>query len=383
MRVATRLLAVAATGILLLTACTAASPTPGASAGSSAGASTGDVLDPPPDDASVQEKLDWLADSGLEGEERRAFLIEQAAAAGPVGMYGSLDEEILNEWQQRLDEEFPELEIQIVRTQEQFERIRAESAAGQPFASVFDGDPGGMALALEEGGYFASYFSPEAEDFDVGLSGMVHPDGLYVVHSQQPMVAFYNSDLITPDELPDTIEELADPSFDTPFARSRFGERWLKAMMESYGEDRAVELAESIATKEFIITDSNTGAREAVTVGQAPFGIDTQFGGILDAIEAGAPLEWHLIEPVFADVGTVSIMSDAPNPYGAVLVLDWILSADGGQTTFVGNTLGPRPDMDYQVEGIGHLVGEMIGYTPELLADIGPVEEIWLELFVR
>jgi iron(III) transport system substrate-binding protein len=382
MKVPLRMLAVAAIAALVLAACGTAEPTDDGNGAASPGASTGE-LTPPDENASVQEKLDWLAESGLEGEARREFLVEQAAAAGPVGMYGSLDEEILNDWQARLDEEFPELDIQIVRTQEQFERVRAESQAGQPFASVFDGDPGGMALALEEGGFFASYFSPEADDFDVGISGAVHPDGLYTVHSQQPMVAFYNTDLMTEDEMPDTYEELADPSFEANFARSRFGERWLAAMIQAYGEDRAIEIAEGIASKDYIITDSNTAAREAVIVGQAPFGIDTQFGGILDMMPTGAPINWHLIEPVFADVGTVSIMSDAPNPYGAVLVYDWILSADGGQTTFVGNSLGPRPDMDYEVEGIGHLVGEMIGYTPQLLTDIGPIEEKWQELFVR
>jgi ABC-type Fe3+ transport system substrate-binding protein len=343
--------------------------------------SSGGIEGQPPDDASVQEKLDWLASSGLSGDERRAFLVAQAAQDGPVVLYGSLNESLMNDWQARLSEEFPELEIQVLRLQEGYERIRAESEAGQPVASVHDADPQGMALFLTESeGLLASYHSPEVDGLDLA-PGVEHPDGLYTVHSAQPMVAVYNTELLSEDEVPDTLQELAES--DIPWGRSRFGARWFAAMFEALGEEEANRLIDAFDAQNPLVFDSNSGMREAVIVGQIPLGVDTQLSGIVNAKADGAPLEYHIIEPAFTDVGSVAILSDAPNPYGAVLIYDWILSADGGQQNFIGDTLGIRSDMDYELEGFEEFVTEAVGYTPQLLINSGEFDEMWEDRFVR
>jgi ABC-type Fe3+ transport system substrate-binding protein len=335
----------------------------------------------PPDSASVQEKLDWLAESDLTAEERRAFLIEKAAQDGPVVLYGSLNESLMLDWQARLDAEFPELEIQVLRLQEGFERIRAESEAGQPVASVHDADPQGMAAFLTEGEeLLAAYRSPALDGLDLA-PGVEHSENLYTVHSAQPMVAVYNTDLLSEDEVPDTLQELAES--DIAWGRSRFGARWFAAMTEALGEEEANRLIDLFDAQNPQVFDSNSGMREAVIVGQIPLGVDTQLSGVVLAKEEGAPLEYHIINPPFTDVGSVAILSDAPNPYGAVLIYDWILEADGGQQNFIGDTLGVRSDMDYEIEGFEAFVTEAVGYTPELLLDSGQFDELWEDRFVR
>ena len=383
MRVTGRPLVATAIVALLLAACGGTSPTPAASSGgSSAAPSAVAQNEPPPDDASVQEKLDWLASSGLTGADRRAFLVEQAAATGPVVMYGSLNESLLQGWQERLSQEFPELQIQILRLQDGYDRIRLESSAGIPNVSVFDGDPQDMALLLTEGKYLASYHSPELDGLDVA-EGVEQVDGLYTVHSWQPMLAVYNTDLMTDDQMPDTLAEIADPSFDTPFARSRFGARWIAAIYQAMGEQDGLKLVQDIAAHKPVIFNSNTAMREAVIAGQYPFAIDTQFSGIRNSIADGAPISWHLIQPAFLDVGQMAILQDAPNPYGAVLVYDWVLSHDGGQQSFISDTLGVRSDLDYQVEDFQDLVATGIGYTPELIIESADTEQVWEDLFLQ
>jgi iron(III) transport system substrate-binding protein len=372
MRVRRRLAASLFTGVLVLSACGAQQQTD---------SSSGGLPGQPADDASVQEKLDWLAESGLEGDERRTFLIEQAAQDGPVVLYGSLNESLMNDWQARLSEEFPELEIQVLRLQEGYERIRAESDAGQPVASVHDADPQGMALFLTEGeALLASYSSPAVDGLELA-PGVEHSEGLYTVHSAQPMVAVYNTELLSEDEVPDTLEELA--AFDQQWGRSRFGARWFAAMYEALGQEDADQLIDAFDAQDPLVFDSNSGMREAVIVGQIALGVDTQLSGVQNAKDEGAPLEWHIINPPFTDVGSVAILSDAPNPYGAVLLYDWILQADGGQQNFIGDTLGIRSDVDYQLEGFEEFVTEAVGYTPELLINSGQFDEMWEERFVR
>jgi ABC-type Fe3+ transport system substrate-binding protein len=379
MKTFTRVLAVASIAILMLAACTSeTSPSPSTSSAPPSAAAS--ALEPPADNASVQEKLDWLAGSGLTGDDRRAFLIEQAAGDGPVVLYGSLNEELMLDWQNRLTAEFPELDVQVLRLQEGFERIRAESEAGQPVASVHDADPQGMALFLTEGDFLASYHSPELEGLTLA-PGVEHPDGVYTVHSAQPMVAVYNTTLLTEDQMPDTLAELADT--DIEWGRSRFGARWIAAIYAAVGETEALRLVDAFAAQQPTVFDSNSGMREAVIAGQIPFGVDTQLSGIVNAKAEGAPIEFHIIEPAFTDVGQVAILNDAPNPYGAVLLYDWILAADGGQLNFVGDTLGVRSDMDYELEGFADFVTEAVGYTPELLINSSQYDQIWEDKFIR
>lgn len=332
---------------------------------------------PPAGDLTVQEVLDGLAD--LSGSERREFMIEQAAAAGPIVMYASQDVDLLQIWQQEVNEEFPELEIQILGVQDGFERLRAESAAGQPVASVYDSSPQDMALLLDEG-LLARYRSPEAASFDEE-GGFVDDEGYWTASNFAPMVAGYNTDLMSADQAPSTLEDLADPGFDVSFGRTTIGARWVAGVLEAYGEEEGMRILEGIAAHSPTLFDSNSNLAEALGSGQLPFIFDTQYGQITRLQEAGAPVEMVLLEPMFADVGYVAIPADAPNPHGGALLYDWILSADGGQQVYVGERLGPRPDMDYGFADLD--IDALIAYSPALFGDLSRHEDTFQNLFVR
>ena len=326
----------------------------------------------------VQETLDSFAD--LSGDERRELLIAEAQEAGPVVMYGSQDVELLQVWQSQLDEEFPELEIQILGLQDGYERIRTESAAGQPVASIYDSSPQDLTLLLQDG-LLARYRSPESEAFNEE-GGFVDPEGYWTASNFAPMVGGYNTDLVSPEDVPQTLEDLADPAFDVEFARTTIGARWVAGVFEAYGEERGMELLEGIAAHQPTLFDSNSNMAEALGAGQVPMTFDTQYGQIARLKDAGAPAEFIFLEPMFADVGYIAILADAPNPYGAALLADWILSEDGGQQIYVNERLGPRPDMDYGFSDVTS-IDEMIAYSPALLADISRYEDIFQDLFVR
>ena len=368
--------------ILLLTACSgspSSSPTTAATAGGSAGASGGGT-NPPPDSASVQEKLDWLASSGLSGQARTDFLVEKAAAAGPIVMYGSQDESILDQWQSALSSTYPDLDIQILRLQDAAERMQAESQSGKPVTSIYDSTPADTVI-LKEAGALAKYVSPEAANFDVS-GGFVDPDGYWTASNAAPMIAAFNTTLLTADKVPTTLEQLADPSFDVPFGRTSIGGRWVAAIKQYYGDDKAMQILQGIAAHNPTIFESNSALRAAVSSGQIPLAIDTQYGGIVVEQSKGAPDQIATITPLFSDTGYTVIPNDAPNPYGGALLTDWVLSKDGGQKYLVGNRLGPRSDMDY---GLDNLEGtdDMIAYGPALLTDLADDDNTFQDLFIR
>ena len=379
---AVRRLGVAAVAtILLLTACSGApssSPTSPANGGS--GGASGGGLNPPPDSASPQEKLDWLASSGLSGQARTDFLVEKAAAAGTIVMYGSQDESILDQWQDALNTTYPSLDIQILRLQDAAERMQAESQSGNPVTSIYDSTPADTVI-LKEAGALAKYVSPEAADFDV-KGGFVDPDGFWTASNAAPMIAAFNTNLLTADKVPTTLEQLADPGFDIPFGRTSIGGRWVAAINQFYGDEKGMQILQGIAAHNPTIFESNSALRAAVSSGQIPLAIDTQYGGIVVEQSKGAPDQIATITPLFSDTGYTVIPKDAPNPYGGALLTDWVLSKDGGQKYLVGNRLGPRSDMDY---GLDNLEGtdSMIAYGPALLTNLADDDNTFQDLFIR
>lgn len=337
-----------------------------------------DVSGDLPEASDVEAVIEAVAE--LPEDEREDIIAEQAAAAGPVVIYSTDHDELQNAWNQALDEEYPEVDIEFVRMNASaaVERFVAESDAGQPVASLAHMAGGETALFVEED-RLVPYLSPEVEGFD-----QIHYDegGLWTATSFSIMVAGYNTNLAEESDVPTTLEGMTDPALDGRTARTSIGARWVAAVLEAKGEEEGMEILEGYAANSPRLFDSNSGLADALGAGQVPIIFDTQIYQVVNLKNAGAPVEYVLQDPVFAQSQYLAVPKDAPNAYGAVLVYDWVLSQDGGQAYYEENLItGPRPDMDYPFSEDLEEIDEIIAYSPDLLDDVTRYEDIFVELF--
>lgn len=333
-----------------------------------------------PDPSDVQAVLDALAD--MPEAERQETMVEQAAAGDPVIIYSTDHAELQEAWQQAITEAYPEVDIEFVRMNSSaaLERFVAESEAGQPVASLVHMGGSETALFSQEG-MLADYSSPEAEDFDE-----LHydPDGQWTATSFSLMVAGYNTDLASEDEVPTTLEGMTDPSLKGRTARTSIGARWVAGVIEAKGEEEGMEIVEGYAANEPRLFDSNSGLADALGAGQVPIIFDTQIYQVENLKNDGAPVEYVLQDTMFAQSQYLAVPNDAPNPYGAALVYDWVLSRDGGQAHYEPLLItGPRNDMEYPFSDDVEQIDEIIAYSPTLLDDVTRYEEIFVDLFQR
>ena len=63
------------------------------------------------------------------------------------------------------------------------------------------------------------------------------------------------------------------------------------------------------------------------------------------AKQKGSPVEWRPLEPVVTTVGSSALMVKAPNPYTALLFIDFLLSKEGQQLIMKGGLWSPREDI--------------------------------------
>jgi ABC-type Fe3+ transport system substrate-binding protein len=197
------------------------------------------------------------------------------------------------------------------------------------------------------------------------------------------MVVAWNKDRVTEAEVPTTLEAMANPALKGRIGRTAFAGGWVAAILQVYGEAEGMKLLESLGKQDMIIVETNTELLNGVAAGTIPIGIDARSNRVQDFIAKGAPMGLANVDPTFLQVDYVMIMNDAPNPYGAAIAYDWILSASGGQRNFMGGLLGPREDVDYGVENPLKGQRKVTVESAEMLADVTRFDDIFQRLFVR
>ncbi len=199
----------------------------------------------------------------------------------------------------------------------------------RPRADVFwSGDPV-RAADLKGQGVSAAYRSAEAD----GLPGeLSDPEGHWTCFSARARVIIYNTELISADEKPTSITDLAEPRFrgKACIADPMFGTTTMHAaaLFAVWGEQRATEFFESLAANEVAILGSNGDVRRAVADGEYQIGL-TDTDDVHVAMQDGKPVDF-----VYADAdghGTLVIPNAAvliaggPNPRQAKQFIDYLL----------------------------------------------------------
>jgi iron(III) transport system substrate-binding protein len=320
-------------------------------------------------DSAALEVIDGVGD--LTGEERESYLLEQATAArdGAIDFYTEInDPETITE---PFEEKYEDLTVNVYRAgSEQIrQRVLEESEARFSGADLIEMDTLEMAI-LDDEGLLAPAHTPLIEEVSEAarFENFVGDRLSYIVPG-------WNSNLVSPDEVPTSLEEYAD--FDGPLALEGSDVFWFAGLvmhMESEGKsrDEAVQVFRDMAANAEI-TSGHTTTTELVVAGQYAIAPNHYVHRLLELQESGAPLEWSPVNiPVVAEISATSVHCLSDNPAGAMLLQDFILSPDGGQQVFVDDNRTPaNEDMAQQTLG-----GEDID---PIVVDVGEVAENYSE----
>lgn len=209
-------------------------------------------------------------------------------------------------------------------------RLLAEAA--RPQADVFWSNEPVRTLVLKSRGVLAPYRSPNADGIPAVL---VDPEGYWTGFSARIRVIAYNTKLVSREEAPQSVFELADPKWrgQVAMADPRFGSTsfHVAALYALGGDEKMDDFFRRLKANDVRIVDGNSVVRDMVARGEVKVGL-TDTDDVNVAIEDGQPVAMVLPDkeglgvPVMPNM--VSLIANAPHPEEARALLDYLLSPD-------------------------------------------------------
>jgi iron(III) transport system substrate-binding protein len=128
------------------------------------------------------------------------------------------------------------------------------------------------------------------------------------------LVQAYNTRLVNKADLPKSYQELLDSD-------------WFAALASVLGEEKAVKLFRDIAAGNgFSVRKGHTLLTNLVSAGEVALAL-TVFNYTAEQFKKkGAPIDWFIIDPLIAMPNAIALAANAPHPYAAMLLYDFMLS---------------------------------------------------------
>jgi len=209
-------------------------------------------------------------------------------------------------------------------------RLLAET--NRPQADVFWSNEPVRTLVLKSRGVLASYRSPSANGIPAVL---VDPEGFWTGFSARIRVIAYNSTLVTAEQAPRSVFDLAAPRWkgQVAMADPRFGSTsfHVAALYALAGDQKMDDFFRRLKANGVRIVDGNSAVRDLVARGDVKVGL-TDTDDVNVAIEAGQPVAMVLPDrdglgvPVMPNM--VSLIANAPHADAGRKLIDYLLSAD-------------------------------------------------------
>ncbi|UCC16777.1 MAG: extracellular solute-binding protein [Dehalococcoidales bacterium] len=225
----------------------------------------------------------------------------------------------------------PVYDIEATKTVGLVNRLISEK--DNPQADVFWSGEFVQTILLKEKGVLTPYLSPNASDIP---SQYVDPDNFWTGFAGRARVLLVNTDLVSPDDYPDSIYDLVDdtwPADQTGIAYPLFGTTatHAAALYAAEGAEKARDYFTRIYERGVRVVDGNSVVRDMVESGQMKMGM-TDTDDSCAALEKGEPVA--IIFPdqdslgTFVIPNTVAMIQDGPSPDEAEQLIDFLLSVE-------------------------------------------------------
>lgn len=267
---------------------------------------------------------------GLQGQERTDRLVGLAQeGGGSVQWYTSMTDQLA----QQMADDFEQttgVQVLLYRapSAQILQRILQEATAGVGGADVVEFS-GPEIVALAKEGALVPYDSPALAEL---IEGADHGD--WTTSRLNVFAPAWNTELA--DQPPTAWEELADPRWDERLGMERTNAEWYMALSNYWTEEagkspeEVQQLWEDIVQGALMV-QGHSPLRQLLISGEFA-AVPSLYSYMVEEAQGnGAPLEWQPpVEPLIVGPNGIGVIVNTPNPAGAMLFTDWLLT-DGQQ----------------------------------------------------
>ena len=139
----------------------------------------------------------------------------------------------------------------------------------------------------------------------------------------------YNTNLVKPQELPATYEDLLSPRWAGRITIESTDVLWFAAMVTAMGEEKGLAYFRRLAAMKPQMRHGHILTAQLVASGEVPFFL-TAYNNNMETLKLrGAPVDWRPLQPAFGQAASIGVARYAPRPHAALLFTEFVLSRDG------------------------------------------------------
>jgi iron(III) transport system substrate-binding protein len=220
-------------------------------------------------------------------------------------------------------------------------RIQTEQRAGTHIWDAMN-STGFEPYALLEQGYFAKYDSPERKVFPDG-----HKDGegFWATMYTTPMIASYNTRLVSSGDLPKEYFDLLNPKWKGRLGLDSSDFEWYANLRKAWGAEKAQKFLAGLRTQDIRLVQGRALLTELLSGGEVAILVNNFLQNAIEAKRKGSPVEMLALDPVISAAGLLGINRLAPHPNAGRLFVDFVLSKEGQELIVKTDRSSVRKDV--------------------------------------
>lgn len=181
-------------------------------------------------------------------------------------------------------------------------------------------------------GYIEPYVPASASDYPPQYTTS---DGLWRATNSIIHTAGINTNLVKPDDVPRTYQDLLGPKWSGKIAwTASLGMAgppgFIGAVLSDMGQEPGMAYLRKLAAQKIInIRGTPRAVLDQVIAGEYPIALQIVSYHAEISAALGAPTTWLRLEPVIENYNYVGLVRNAPHPNAARLFIDYVLSEEG------------------------------------------------------
>jgi iron(III) transport system substrate-binding protein len=264
-----------------------------------------------------------------EGADREQRLIDGAKKEGAVVLYTSLNVKdsapIVEAFEKKYSEHKIKVSMWRASGEKVVQRALTEARAARFTPDVFETDGIEMEILAREK-LMSEFSSPIFKELPPEA---FPPHKQYVADRFNFFTIAYNTNLVKPEEVPNTYQDLLHPRWAGKVGLEAGDADWFASLVKHMGEKEGMEFFRKLAASRPQIRTGHTLISELVAAGEIPVAA-TVYNHAVERLEKnGAPIKWKALDPTMGRPGGIGVARNAPHPHAAVLFADFMLSREG------------------------------------------------------
>lgn len=269
------------------------------------------------------------SEAGEGAEDPLEALYKAALEEGQVEYWSATDPEIVNGYIAAFEETYPGIDVNYfqIRPGDSVPRTLAEASAGQVNYDIGEGRISAIAPLLVRD--LVAHHTDWQDVFGDAIpdEAILH-DGRLLVRTSLAYPILYNTSRLSPEELPESWEDLLDETWRGRILIEERGNAFGYLALE-WGVEDTIAYAEALSQMDPVYVRGGYTVMEQLLGGVADIAIGGYLYDVYDKASEGLPVDWVRVSPMGSGTTTMYLLKESPNPNAAKLFAGWLTSQEG------------------------------------------------------